>query len=210
MAICATIAKISARRKSVTMNTMIGSLDGVVRGVVRGLVILEVNGIGYGLAMTAETLTKAKENERMFVWTHLAVRENAHDLYGFETKDDLTWFELLLGVSGIGPKSALSILNAVDTKTLSRAIARNDASVLNHAYGVGKKTAQKIVLELREKVGSIEEAEESGSDGDVVEALVGLGYASREAREAVRALSPSLEGTEARIREAIRIASRTH
>jgi Holliday junction DNA helicase RuvA len=116
---------------------------------------------------------------------------------------------MLLTVSGVGPKSALAILNAIDTKTLSRAIARNDASALGHAYGIGKKTAQKIVLELREKVGPTEEAEANSSDGDVVEALVGLGYASREAREAVRTLPPELEGTETRIREAIRIASRT-
>ena len=188
---------------------MIGSLDGVVRGVVRGLVILEVGGVGYGLSTTAETLAKAKEGERMFVWTHLAVRENAHDLYGFETKDDLAWFELLLTVSGVGPKSALAVLNAIDVKTLARAIARNDASAMDRAYGIGKKTAQKIVLELREKVGSADETDGEGSDGDVGEALLGLGYAAREAREAVRGLPPELTGTEARIREAIRIASRT-
>lgn len=193
---------------------MIGSLEGVVRGIIRGVVVVEVGlpgqgGIGYGVATVADTLAKAREGERLFLWTHLAVRENAHDLYGFETKEELQWFELLLGVSGIGPKSALAILNGVDTKTLERAIARGDASALEHAYGIGKKTAQKIVLELRDKVGAVEDGGASGIDGDVVEVLVGLGYSSREARDAVKALPAEVGDTEGRIREAIRIASQT-
>lgn len=188
---------------------MIGSLDGTVRGVVRGTVVIDVNGVGYGVSTPAATLSKAKDGEALFLWTHLAVREKAHDLYGFETKEELSWFELLLTVSGIGPRSALAIMNAVDTKTLERAIGRNDASVLDRAFGIGKKTAEKIVLELREKVGTVEEGVSEGVDGDVVDALVGLGYSLREAREAVRAIPTNLEETTERIREAIRIASHT-
>ena len=123
----------------------------------------------------------------------------------------MSWFELLLTVSGVGPRSALAVLNAVDTATLARAITQNDADALSRAYGIGKKTAEKIVLELREKVGSAEGKEGmTGSDGDVVEALVGLGYSLREARDAVRALPKDLATPEARIREAIRIASHSH
>jgi Holliday junction DNA helicase RuvA len=188
---------------------MIGSLNGTVRGIVRGVVVVEVSGIGYGVATVADTLAKAKEGAPIFLWTHLAVRENAHDLYGFETKEELQWFELLLTVSGIGPRSALAILNGVDPKTLERAIARGDASSLERAYGIGKRTAAKIVLELRDKVGAVEEGGASGIDGDVVDVLVGLGYSSREARDAVKALPGELMGAEARIREAIRIASQT-
>lgn len=189
---------------------MIGSLDGVVRGIVRATVVIEVAGVGYGVSTPAATLAKAKEGEHVFLWTHLAVRENAHDLYGFETKEELSWFELLLTVSGIGPRSALAIMNAVDVKTLERAIARNDVSVLGNAFGIGKKTAEKIVLELKEKVRAVDDGESSESpDGDVVQALVGLGYSLREAREAVRALPNDVAGTAERIREAIRIASRT-
>lgn len=189
---------------------MIGSLDGVVRGIVRGVAVIDVNGVGYGVFVPASTLSKAEEGARIFLWTHLAVRENAHDLYGFETKEELSWFELLLTVSGIGPRSALSIMNSVDTKTLERAIARNDASVLDHAFGIGKKTAEKIVLELREKVGSVEDTHDpNGSDSDVVDVLVGLGYSMREARETVRALPKDMGDAEARVREAIRIASHT-
>lgn len=188
---------------------MIGSLDGVVRGIVRGTVVIDVGGVGYGVSTPATTLAKAKEGEKLFLWTHLAVRENAQDLYGFETKEELSWFELLLTVSGIGPRSALAIMNAVDTKTLERAIGRNDASVLDRAFGIGKKTAEKIVLELREKVGAPEEGGDDASDGDVLEALVSLGYSLREAREAVRAIPPGIADTTDRIREAIRIASHT-
>lgn len=188
---------------------MIGSLDGVVRGVIRATLVIEVAGVGYGVSTPAATLAKAKEGEHVFLWTHLAVRENAHDLYGFETKEELTWFELLLTVSGIGPRSALSIMNAVDVKTLERAIAAGDASALDRAFGIGKKTAEKIVLELKEKVGAPGDLERvSGLDADVVEALAGLGYSAREAREAVRGLPKDISGTEARLREALRAASR--
>ena len=187
---------------------MIGYVAGNVVGVVRGTVIVETHGVGYRVVTTASTLASAREGEPLTLWTHLAVRENAHELFGFETKDELSWFELLLTVSGIGPRSALAILNAVDTKTLADAITRNDSGALNRAYGIGKKTAEKVVLELREKVGNVEGKDGmSGSDGDVVEALLGLGYSLREARDAVRALPKEVEATEARIREAIRIAS---
>lgn len=185
---------------------MIGSLDGTVRGIVRDSLILEVSGVGYRTAVTAVTLTRAKEGSKMFLWTHLAVRENSQDLYGFETKEDLLWFELLLTVSGIGPKSALGIMNQVETSSLEQAIARNDPSGLSKSFGIGKKTAEKIVLELREKVGSTGSVE-SGSDGDVVDALVGLGYSQREARDAVHSLPKDLKTPESKIREAIKIAS---
>ncbi len=187
---------------------MIGSVNGVVRGLVRDSIVVEVNGVGYRASVPVSILAKIKEGDAIFLWTHLAVRENSQDLYGFESKEDLAWFELLLTVSGIGPKSALSIMNAVDTKTLERSIAGNNPGALSTAFGVGKKTAEKIVLELKEKVGAVDSGDRtSGADGDVVDALVGLGYSAREAREAVRAISKDVVETEARIREAIRIAS---
>ncbi|MBI3573999.1 Holliday junction branch migration protein RuvA [Candidatus Kaiserbacteria bacterium] len=188
---------------------MIGSLKGIVRGIIRESIVLEVNSVGYRVGVLLSTLTKAAEGNSLFVWTHLAVRETAQDLYGFETREELQWFELLLTVSGVGPKSALAIMNAVDTISLERAIAKNDAMTLSKSFGIGKKTAEKIVLELREKVGSGSggKGAESGSDGDVVEALVGLGYSLREARDAVHDLSSELKTPEARLREALRRAS---
>ncbi len=189
---------------------MIGYLSGIIRGSVRGALIIDVHDIGYRVFTTPATLAGAREGDTLAVWTHLAVRENAHELFGFETKEELQWFELLLTVSSVGPRSALAVLNAVDIATLENAITRNDASSLARAFGIGKKTAEKIVLELREKVGSADEKSSvPGSDGDVIDALEGLGYSVKEARDAVRALPKELSGTEARVREAIRIASRT-
>lgn len=183
----------------------------MIRGFVRDTVVVEVQGVGYRASVPVSILAKAKEGDKIFLWTHLAVRENSQDLYGFETKEDLSWFELLLTVSGIGPKSALAILNAVDTKALERAISGNNPTALSSAFGVGKKTAEKICLELREKVGISETGvgeRTSSTDTDAVDALVGLGYSVREARDAVRLIPKETEGTEARIREAIRAASR--
>lgn len=184
---------------------MIGSLEGTVGGIIRNTLVLQVNNIGYRVATPVATLTSAKEGDKLFLWTHMAVRENSQDLYGFPTKDELLWFEMLLSVSGIGPKSALGIMNSVDTKSLEKAVGSNDASMLSKAFGLGKKTAEKIVLELRGKVAPSEHA--THSDGDVVEALVGLGYSLREAREAVQAVPKEIVETENKIREAIRIAS---
>lgn len=190
---------------------MIGFLAGTVRGLIRGTVVVDVQGVGYRVHVTADTLAAVAEGDRVELWTHLAVRENAQDLYGFKDKGDLQWFELLLTVSSVGPKSALAILNAVDTTALRRAIEANDSASLSRAHGVGKKTADKIVLELREKIGAVEASAGrvgASPDADVVDALVGLGYSPKEAREALRAIPTTAETTEERIREAIKIASR--
>ncbi len=191
------------------MARMIGSLDGTIRGIIRNSLIIDVNGVGYRVAVSVPTLTGAKEGAKLFLWTHLAVRENSQDLYGFETRDELSWFELLLTVSGIGPKSAQNIMNSADIQTLEAAIGRNDPSGLSKSSGIGKKTAEKIVLELRGKVGASEITHTTGGDADVVDALVGLGYSVREARDVVHALPAGHATTEERIRAAIRLASHT-
>jgi len=190
---------------------MIGYLSGRVEAVIRDTVVVSVNGtggaIGYRVHVPTTVLASARENDRLRLWTHMAVRENAHDLYGFETREELSWFELLLTVSSIGPRSALSIMNSVDIGTLSQAIANNDAAVLARAFGIGRKTAEKVVLELKDKVEPGDANVSAGSDGEVVEALVALGYAVKEARDAARALPKGMEGTEERVREALRIVS---
>ena len=189
---------------------MIGSLRGTVLGTIRGDLLVETSGIGYRVAVTAHVMTRVVEGQEVLLFTHHAVRETADDLFGFLEKDDLACFELLLTVSGVGPKSALAIMNAVESATLRSAIARGDAKALSGAYGIGKKTAEKIVLELREKMTAPEkDSSEPGMDHEVLEVLLGLGYSQKEARDAVRALPRSLEGAEEKIREAIKLASRT-
>lgn len=188
---------------------MIGYLQGTIKGLVRDtVVVMAPNGVGYGAYVPAATLARVSEGDTLALWTHLAVRENAHDLYGFETKEELQWFELLLTVSGVGPRSALSILNAADIATLQRAIGQEDASVLTSAYGIGKKTAEKVVLELKDKVGVEKGGPAAGPQGDVIEALMALGYSAKEARDAAHAVPKDLETTEEKVREALRYASK--
>jgi len=188
---------------------MIGYIKGVVVATIRDTVVVDTGALGYRVRVPTSTLATTHEGASVALWTHLAVRENAHDLYGFETREELQWFELLLTVSGIGPRSALAILNSADLRTLEEAITQNDASVLARAFGIGRKTAEKIVLELKEKVVATDNSATGASDGEVVEALVSLGYSLKEARDAARALPKDIDGAENKIREALRIASGT-
>ncbi|MEK7531298.1 MAG: Holliday junction branch migration protein RuvA [Patescibacteria group bacterium] len=190
---------------------MIASVRGRILGAHRGSIILDTSaergGIAYSIIVPALTLASAKEGEELTLYTYLSVRETAHELFGFETKDEREWFELLLSVSGVGPRSALGVLNAIDPRGLSVAIENGDAGSLSRAYGIGKKTAEKIVLELKDKV-AIGTERRAGPVNDVIDALVGLGYSLKEARDASMSVPTTIEKTEDKIREAIRIASR--
>lgn len=165
---------------------MIGYLKGTLIHQDLKSVILSVSGVGYKIYTNTAILEGTKSKELEF-WTHLAVRENALDLYGFQTKEELSFFELLLTVSGIGPKSAIGILNIASLQNLRHAIATGDTAHLTKVSGIGKKNAEKIVIELKDKL------EHIGSDGtslsediDALEALKSLGYGEREAREALK------------------------
>ena len=144
------------------------------------------------------------------MWTHLAVRENILDLYGFSSEEELRLFELLLTVSGIGPKSGLAVLDIATVETLRTAIAGGNASYLTKVSGIGKKTAEKIVLELQDKVGAIVEGSAATLHGDseALEAMRALGYSQAEARDALRKVSSEIEGSSDRLREALRILGR--
>ena len=188
--------------------SMIGRLQGEVAAVIRDTVVVLVGGVGYRVRTLASVLANAREGTPLTLWTHLAVREHAHELFGFERKEELQWFELLLTVSGIGPRSALAVLNSADLPTLESAITGNDPSILARAFGIGRKTSEKIVLELKEKVVAVGEGTPgAGSDGEVVEALVSLGYSLKEARDAARAVPKEVTGAANKIREALRLVS---
>lgn len=188
---------------------MIGRIDGTVAGLIRDTVVVQVGGVGYRTHVPVTVLSRVTEGDALALWTYLAVRENSQDLYGFETRDELQWFELLLTVSGVGPKSALAIMNAADTATLTSAISNNDASVLTRASGIGRKTAEKVVLELKDKVmvGVKGESVQPGTSSELVDALMALGYSLKEARDAAQAVPKELTTTEERIREALRLAA---
>src|SRR6185312_4129565 len=139
--------------------------------------IISCGGVGYKVAATKDTLARLKTGASATVWTHLAVREDSLDLYGFLSEEELMFFGLLLTVSGIGPKSALAILDIATVESLRSAISAGNASYLTKVSGVGKKTAEKIVLELRDKVGAAtsDSAAARSGDEEALEAMRSLG-----------------------------------
>ncbi len=186
---------------------MIGYLEGTVRAIRDNHCIVLVGGVGYKVFATKETLARLALDGKTEFWTHLAVREDILDLYGFPAEVELASFMLLLSVSGIGPKSALSILDAASSETLRSAIASGNAAYLTNISGIGKKTAEKIVLELKDKVlagGSAGPAMPKG-DMEALEAMRALGYSADEARKALRNVPAEIEGSSERLRESLRI-----
>lgn len=192
---------------------MIGHLAGTVHAIrlpshtSPGFVIVSAGGVGYKIYATRDTLATLVRDAHAALWTHLAVREDALDLYGFPDEATLQFFALLLTVSGIGPRSALGILDIADVETLRAAIAAGESSYLTKVSGIGKKTAAKIVLELREKVGAAPEgaAEAMRGDEEALEALHALGYTIHESRDALRKVPPDIEKSSERLREALKI-----
>ena len=190
---------------------MIAHLSGVVHSVHTGFLVLSVQGVGYRVFAPSRVLSSAVPHGDLSLYIHTAVREDALDLFGFPSFEELELFELLLSVSGIGPRSALGIINLESVEKLVRAIAHGDVGYLTKVSGVGKKSAEKIVLELRDKVGAlhIENVGEATQDSeDVLEALIALGYRADEARETLRRIPDDVVEPGARIREALRLLSR--
>lgn len=186
---------------------MIGHLKGTVISQDLKSVILDVSGVGYKVFTNTASLPSKKEPP-LEMWTYLAVRENALDLYGFATKEELDFFELLITVSGIGPKSAMGILTIASIQNLKHAISTGDTSHLTKVSGVGKKNAEKIVMELKDKLGSFsaESGHYSSGDMDALEALKSLGYGEREAREALKKVTDAKDAGE-KVKKALKILS---
>jgi holliday junction DNA helicase RuvA len=170
-------------------------------------VVIDVNGLGYKVFVTNATIETLKEGFPAALWTHLAVREDAQTLYGFLSKDELNFYELLISsVSGIGPKTALGILNVSSVSNIRKAVTSGDTSHLTKVSGIGKKMADKIVLELKGKF----EAEESSGlslrdEVDALEALKALGFKHNDAREALKEVDPTITDTGARVKKALKI-----
>jgi Holliday junction DNA helicase RuvA len=188
---------------------MIGSIKGKIILKTEKFLIVETGGVGYKISVSPDVLSIIKKtNEETFFWIHTHVREDALDLYGFLDHNELDFFEMLINVSGIGPKGALVILGIAPTDTLKRAIGAGDITYLTKISGIGKKTAEKIVIELRDKIKGNGENEEWGSslqeELDSLEALKSLGYSQNEAREALKKIAPG-SSTSTKIREALKI-----
>lgn len=185
---------------------MLGMLSGTVRGIHGGRIILDVHGVGY--LVSVRSVFDFAEGSAATLHTHLAVRENALDLYGFVLPDELRMFEELITIPKIGPKTALQILVQADVATLKQAILTQDPVYLTKMSGIGKKTAEKIVAELKESFGAEALTESvSNDDADVMDALLALGYAHKDVRRALEKLPPELTDTKKRITEALKIVS---
>ncbi len=188
---------------------MIAHIGGIVIHKDEKFLVIDTGGVGYKVWTTVDTIATFGIGDKASMWTYTAVRENSIDLYGFSTMEEMSFFDLLLDVSGIGPKSALSIITVASVETLKKAIATGDTSYLNKVSGIGKKTAEKIVIELRDKLHAHKgEGEVSGllrEESDIIEALKALGYSQNEARDVLKQIPHTIDGTNARIKEALRI-----
>jgi Holliday junction DNA helicase RuvA len=173
---------------------MIGRLTGTVADKRIEFVILDVGGVGYRVAVTPRTLVALPGlGEEAVLHTHLHVREDQLAFYGFSTTEERDLFDLLLGVSGVGPKVALAILATLTPDDLRKAVASNDLALLTAVPGIGKRSAEKLMLELRPKMDVLSEATTaSGSMSQAREALESLGYSSEETRESLSELSQEL------------------
>lgn len=186
---------------------MIAQIEGKIVGIKGNAVIVKVGGIGYLVAVSAYTLGKvAGKEEDVLFHIHTHVREDMFALYGFLQEEELTMFELLISISGIGPKVALSILSIADVKTICTAIVNKDPSILTRVSGVGKKTAERVIIELQNKVDTFNVGDQTGTlvDQDTIEALTSLGYSVTEAREALKLVSPDITDVGARIRQTLK------
>ncbi len=192
---------------------MISHLSGTIRAKKTTFLMLDVHGVGYKVHCTHQTLESVALGDECALFTHLSVREDALDLFGFFTYEELELFIMLISISGIGPRSALGILGLERIEKLVSAIAHGDVGYLTSVSGVGKKSAEKIVLELKEKVVllNIEDVTTTTrhEDEDVLEALKALGYRSDEARDALRLIPSDIESQSDRIREALRLLARS-
>ena len=182
---------------------MIASLKGLVTYLGDETMVLENAGIGYEIQVPTPILAAVKTGEPLTLVTHEYIRDDSRELYGFADREGLRLFKKLISVSGVGPKTALHILSIGTTTVVKKAIADGDLSRLTSVPGVGKKTAQKIILEIK---GTIEHLDDTlRTADDVVEALISLGYSRAEAREAAQGVPATVTSTEDRMRAVLQL-----
>jgi len=185
---------------------MIAKIKGIIEYIRDSYVVVDVNGVGYKVFVTPYILGKVAGSQKVNFFIHTYVREDILALYGFLTLEDLEMFELLISISGIGPKAAMGILTIADVKTIRTAILNEDPSVLTKVSGVGKKTAERVILELRNKIEGLsgQEKDEVMADSDALEALTSMGYSVSESREALKMVSVEIKDVGERVKLALR------
>lgn len=185
---------------------MISYLTGKPLFEIDSALTLDVRDVGYNINVTDTTMAWALMQSSVSLFIHTIVRETAFDLYGFETKNELYFFKKLLTVSGIGPRSGLAMIGLASTDTLYQAIVNNNLEFLTSVPGIGKKTAERMCIELRDKLkdyGGETESIIHDADRDVIDALVALGYSSAKAYAALSNVDDSLTETNERIKAAL-------
>ena len=202
----------------VTRNAqMISYLKGKLINKGKNYIIIEAGNLGYQVFVNPVMYAELTIGDQSEIYTHHYVREDAETLYGFKNLEELEMFELLLSISGVGPKSALGVLSIAKVEDIKSAIARGDATMLTKVSGIGRKTAERIVLDLRDKIASIGGSAfggvsggDSNSNSDEIDALITLGYSVQQAREALRQIDPKITKPGERIRGVLKILSRAH
>lgn len=188
-------------------------LNGTVTVLDAGLAVVECGGVGYACRTTSHTLSRLKLKENARLWTYMSVREDAVELFGFATREEKRLFEMLLGVSGVGPKAALSLLSALPPDQLTLAVMTGNEKALTSAPGVGKKMAQRVLLELKDKLGASMELDFSGPSAVpepdsgaalAMAALTELGYSQTEISAAMKKIPADMTRTEDIVRQALR------
>lgn len=190
---------------------MIATLSGVVSEKATELVVLDVRGVGYGLLVTKDDHSRLVSGETAKLYVHEHIREDVHDLYGFLLADTRRLFEQLLGVKNVGPKVALAVLGIGSANAVRAAVATGDVKLLQTAKGVGKRAAEQMVVELRDKVGLVAGAAAEdivtrgglNASDEAVQALLALGYSEVDAQLALQKIDPKLS-TEERITLALK------
>lgn len=187
---------------------MIGALNGSVFTVGRNPLILMVNGVGYLVYVPAKLIGQLKKNEKQTLFIHTHVRDDGLDLYGFKSIEELDLFNLLLEVSGIGPKTALHVIDR-GVEEVTNAVSQSDVEFFQTIPRLGKKNAQKIIIELKSKLGSLRELDltETGTSEtkEVVDVLLSMGFERREINEALKKLETTDKTVEQKVRKALKL-----
>lgn len=191
---------------------MISYIKGIIEEVEEDKVIIDNNGIGYGIFMPQSSLELIGPGEELKIYTYLNVKEDAMQIYGFLSKEELNLFKKLIGVSGVGPKGGLSIITACPGDSLQMAIISGDAKAISKAQGIGAKTAQRIIIELKDKIdleeviftNSGEAVADTGVKSDAIEALIALGYSRTSAFNAVNKVDKITDDVEELLKLALK------
>ena len=191
---------------------MISYIKGIIEEVEEDKVIIDNNGIGYGIFMPQSSLELIGSGEELKIYTYLNVKEDAMQIYGFLSKEELNLFKKLIGVSGVGPKGGLSIITACPGDSLQMAIISGDAKAISKAQGIGAKTDQRIIIELKDKIdleeviftNSGEAVADTGVKSDAIEALIALGYSRTSAFNAVNKVDKITDDVEELLKLALK------